>query len=182
MKREKLKCEKARDFSILSVLEKSGHFPVRQSEKEAWFLSPLRSETQASFKVSLSLNRWYDFGEGKGGNVIDLVVLLKGYSVAEALAFLNGETSSFSFHQPPVKDTPPSKITIQRVKEIQHPGLVNYLHQRNIAKKSIIPVEQNLFLRSDCKTVLMAGNSVIHFSKVQPPLKIFVLLRIMKTI
>jgi len=72
MKR-KINCETARNFSVEKALEKLGHFPKKTTEKEAWFLSPFRSETQASFKVSKTKNRWYDHGEGIGGNVIDLV-------------------------------------------------------------------------------------------------------------
>ncbi len=55
-------CESARNVCIVKTLAKLGHFPSRTSEKEAWFLSPLRSETQASFNVSLVKNLWYDFG------------------------------------------------------------------------------------------------------------------------
>jgi len=53
--------------------------------KEAWFLSPLRSETQASFHVSYQKNRWYDFGLGKGRNYLDLIIELKKCSITEAL-------------------------------------------------------------------------------------------------
>ena len=72
MKR-KINCETARNFPVEKALEKLGHFPNRTTEQEAWFLSPFRSETQASLKVSRTKNRWYDHGEGIGGNVIDLV-------------------------------------------------------------------------------------------------------------
>ncbi|MCB0458954.1 MAG: DNA primase, partial [Flavobacteriaceae bacterium] len=64
---------------------------------EAWFLSPFRSESQASFKVSKTKNRWYDHGTGIGGNVIDLVIQLMKCTVQEALNFLNNDLSSFSF-------------------------------------------------------------------------------------
>ena len=57
MKKEKLNCKSARNISITEVLGKLQHFPKKESEKEAWFLSPLRSETQASFKVSKKRNR-----------------------------------------------------------------------------------------------------------------------------
>ena len=60
-------CEKARNIDLVSTLAKSGHFPVRETEKEAWFLSPFRTETQASFKVSLKKNYWIDFGTFEGG-------------------------------------------------------------------------------------------------------------------
>lgn len=93
----KLTCERARSICIVEILAKLGHFPRRIAEKEAWFLSPLRSETQASFKVSLELNRWYDHGLGTGGNGLDLIVAMKNCSVKEALEFLSKEKHSFSF-------------------------------------------------------------------------------------
>ncbi len=102
MKRKKTfstRCETARDFSIEKALAKLGHFPTRTSVKEAWFLSPFRSETQAAFKVSRPLNRWYDHGAGKGGNVIDLVCLLNRSTVREALGWFDNGQISFSFHQ-----------------------------------------------------------------------------------
>ena len=86
MKR-KINCETARNFSVLTAMKKLGHFPNRTTEKEAWFLSPFRSETQASFKVSLTRNRWYDHGMGTGGNVIDLVSKILKCTVKEALEF-----------------------------------------------------------------------------------------------
>jgi DNA primase len=91
MKKErtnKLSCERARAFPIEKALAKLGHFPTKSNEKEAWFLSPIRSETQASFKVSKKLNRWYDHGAGKGGNVIDLICLITNGTVKEALELI----------------------------------------------------------------------------------------------
>ena len=92
----------ARSFPIEKALAKLGHAPTKSTEKEAWYLSPFRSETQASFKVSKKLNRWYDHGVGKGGNVIDLVCLIKEWSVKETLEFLNKNQISFSFQQQPI--------------------------------------------------------------------------------
>jgi len=131
MKADKLTCEKARDISIVSTLENLGHFPRRTKEKEAWFLSPFRSETQASFKVNLQINRWYDHGIGKGGNVIDLVMELNNFSVAETLAFLNGNINSFSFHQHQVNDEQKS-YEIKKVKSLSNLALLNYLKSRGI--------------------------------------------------
>ncbi len=142
MKR-KINCEKARSFSIVKALENLGHFPIKESEKEAWFLSVLRSETQASFKVSKTLNRWYDHGLGKGGNVIDLVVLILKCSVQEALEFLANENPIFSFqqqqviltHVPKVDQETKNKISLLQTKKIEHPALLQYLHSRKIPKE-----------------------------------------------
>ena len=133
MKKEKLTCESARNICITEVLKKLKHFPKKESEKEAWFLSPLRSETQASFKVSKTKNRWYDHGTGIGGNVIDLVIQLMKCTVQEALNFLNNDLSSFSFHQQRLLEAIENEtLTINRIKDIRHPALIEYLEQRRI--------------------------------------------------
>lgn len=134
MEQSRISCEKARNISIVKTLERSGHFPTKKSEKEAWFLSPLRSETQASFKVSLKLNRWYDHGLGKGGNVIDLVIAMNNCSVREALDYLSDGMISFSFHQQPIfrKTERNEGIRILRKSRIENPGLISYLQERKI--------------------------------------------------
>ena len=81
MKEKRLDCEKARNIDIVSTLANLGHFPVRKTEKEAWFLSPFRSETQASFKVSLKENYWIDFGTFEGGSTIDLIMKMENCSL-----------------------------------------------------------------------------------------------------
>jgi len=132
MKKEKINCEKARNLCLLKVLAKLGHFPKKESEKEAWFLSPFRSETQASFKVFKKRNRWYDHGKGIGGNVIDLVSEIFNCSVQEVLEFLNDNLSFFSFQQQPLFIEEETSIIIIKVKDIVHLALIQYLHSRRI--------------------------------------------------
>ena len=132
MKTGRLSCEKARNICIVKSLAKLGHFPSRTTEKEAWFLSPLRSETQASFKVSKQLNRWYDFGIGQGGNVIDLICLLQNCEVKEALQFLNQESIIPTYSSPNNHRPNKRKIQITAVKPLDHPALLYYLKSRKI--------------------------------------------------
>ena len=128
-------CEIARNICIVQALAKLGHFPKRESEKEAWFLSPIRQETQASFKVDKTLNRWYDHGVGKGGNCIDLVCLTCSCSVKEALKILQNNNCSFSFQQQPILESKKAGITINKIKPITHPALIKYLLSRKIPLK-----------------------------------------------
>lgn len=132
MKIERLSCEKARNLCIVKSLAKLGHFPSRASEKEAWFLSPLRSETQASFKVSKVLNRWYDFGIGKGGNLIDLVCVLYNCEVKEALQLLQQDRVSPFLSPPMIKHSEKGKIQITAVEQLKQNGLLIYLKSRKI--------------------------------------------------
>ncbi|WP_435139062.1 toprim domain-containing protein [Formosa sp. A9] len=132
MKR-KMNCEIARNFSVLMALEKLGHFPKKQTEQDAWFLSPFRSETQASFKVSIMKNRWYDHGAGIGGNVIDLVSLVLKCSIKETLEFLSDSNAVFSVHQQQTSVVARNhNIEILKVQEISHPALVQYSNSRKI--------------------------------------------------
>lgn len=131
----RLSCDSARDISVLKALANLGYFPTRQTEKEAWYLSPFRSETEASFKVSISLNRWYDHGEGIGGNCIDLVCKIKKCSVGTALQFL--ENLGIDTIEPILKlsSTLSRKLIISEIKILSHPLLLNYLDKRNIPPK-----------------------------------------------
>ena len=133
MKSKRITCERARNLSIVKTLASFGHFPNRTTDKEAWFLSPLRSETQASFKVSLLLNKWYDHGLGTGGNGLDLIVAMKKCSVKQALELLNIEKDFFFFQQPILKRPTSSEIEILDVKPIQHQALIQYLKARMIS-------------------------------------------------
>ncbi|MDL5514145.1 toprim domain-containing protein [Arenibacter sp. M-2] len=127
------RCERARAFPIEKALAKLGHFPTRTSVKEAWFLSPFRSETQASFKVSRTLNRWYDHGAGTGGNVIDLVCLLNRSTVREALDWLENGQISLSFHQHRFNEFNEEGIKIREVKILGHNALQEYVEVRGIS-------------------------------------------------
>ncbi|MCK0147621.1 toprim domain-containing protein [Arenibacter sp. F26102] len=129
----RLSCERARTYPIEKALAKLGHFPTKESNKEAWFLSPFRSETQASFKVSKKLNRWYDHGIGKGGNVIDLICLINNSSVKETLDWLQNVKISFSFQLPLFKEDNQDKIEIKYFKELAHFALREYVMKRGIS-------------------------------------------------
>lgn len=129
-------CEKARTLCLIATLARAGHFPVRETEKEAWYLSTFRSETQASFKVNKKINRWYDHGEGIGGNTIDVVCQLNNCTVSKALKLLSIQDASFSFHQRPrikLHEDGASKIKIIRTTKIKHAALRQYLASRHIS-------------------------------------------------
>jgi len=137
----------------VKTLAKLGHYPTRKSEKEAWFLSPLRSETQASFSVSLIKNLWFDFGIAKGGTIVDLVVAIKKCSTHAALEYLQNE-NSFSF-SPPKSSTEKIGIQIRHVNVISHPALIQYLDSRKIP----LIIAHNM-----CYEVWYSLNNRIHYA------------------
>tara|TARA_R110002167_G_scaffold18998_3_gene70475 strand:- start:617 stop:1642 length:1026 start_codon:yes stop_codon:yes gene_type:complete len=153
-----ISCERARAFPIEKALAKLGHFPTRTTRKEGWFLSPFRSETQASFKVCKKLNRWYDHGAGKGGNVIDLISQITKQTVKDTLLFLREDASLFSFQQQPVfEGTVPDneKVIITNVKPISHPALLGYIKSRKV---------QISIAKSYCREVHYTFNGKPYFA------------------
>src|SRR6478609_4932281 len=133
-----------KNTDIVDYLASLGFKPTKISRNDYWFISPFRDEKTASFKVNRDLNRWYDFGDGKGGNLIDFGILFYQCSVKD---FLEKMKSSFSFQQPVShiknEDDDNRKIKIISEKEITSLVLLRYLHTRRIpadfARKLLSP-------------------------------------------
>jgi len=96
MQTDKLTCAKANEIDLVDFLLNLGHSPNKIRGNDYWFLSPFRTEKDASFKVNRKFNVWYDHGMGKGGNLVDFGILYLGISISEFLETLNQK--SFSFH------------------------------------------------------------------------------------
>lgn len=66
--------EQAKQIRLEDFLLSLGHLPVRHSGIKTWYYSPLRIERTPSFKVNTNRNLWYDYGLGKGGGIIELMM------------------------------------------------------------------------------------------------------------
>jgi DNA primase len=124
----------AREISIEKVLKNLGCEPTKSNENDSWYLSPFRQEKSASFKVNRKINRWYDHGEQKGGNVIDFVIQKFGFNVTEALNYLK-KFDDFFYFQKQVFETTDEKDNIDNIEKIipvQHLALIQYLKSRGI--------------------------------------------------
>ena len=51
----------AKQIKIADFLHSLGYSPVKQQGINLWYKSPLREETEPSFKVNTERNQWYDF-------------------------------------------------------------------------------------------------------------------------
>lgn len=65
-----------KSIPLATFLSQLGHEPTARKGTRLWYKSPLRQEHTPSFKVETTLNCWYDFGLGRGGNIIDLAAEL----------------------------------------------------------------------------------------------------------
>lgn len=131
----KTSCIEAREMDLVSYLFTLGYAPAKINHADYWYCSPFRDEKTPSFKVNRKLNRWYDHGVGKGGNLIDFAILYNNCTVGEFLKSFQKEIP----HHPPMPSALPKEQTntdrrIQIVKTgpIVSFHLERYLHQRRI--------------------------------------------------
>ncbi|MDQ2720431.1 MAG: CHC2 zinc finger domain-containing protein [Bacteroidota bacterium] len=80
-----MNCDEANQIDLANYLSSLGYEPAKIKGNDYWYLSPLRQEKEASFKVNKNKNVWYDHGLAKGGNVIDFVTEYYRCNVSEAL-------------------------------------------------------------------------------------------------
>lgn len=123
--------EQAKSILLSDYLYTIGYYPCKQQNHNLWYISPLRNESEPSFKVNLKRNEWYDFGIGKGGDIIAFVCELHQTDVGKALHILSGKPisgNSFSFRQ---KDAFDSFEDIM-IRPLSNIALIDYLHQRGI--------------------------------------------------
>ena len=103
----------AKSISINDFLQQAGHTVVKTTAKNFKYLSPFRDEKEPSFHVTKDGRGWKDFGDGRGGNIIDLAyrmssglplpTRLSGEQVKEAVAYIERIVgTTISYRLPPV--------------------------------------------------------------------------------
>uniref|UniRef100_UPI004055A460 toprim domain-containing protein n=1 Tax=Alistipes sp. TaxID=1872444 RepID=UPI004055A460 len=125
---------------IRDYLVQRGITPKQENARYGFYLSPLREELDASFKVDYLQNLWYDFGVGRGGSIIDLVMEVERCNFQQAIERLrNGNISTSNLVTSPTLHTSPNRLQVLGDYPLHHPALINYLAARaidiSIAKK-----------------------------------------------
>jgi len=175
---KKLKCEQAKEIDLVDYLASLGHLPEKTSNQDYWYLSPLREEKTASFKVNQQKNVWYDHATDKGGDLIDFGTLYHNCSISELLDRLSGYQARPvpSFHPPTVpghlsgansrfagekKETPDSKIVVLDSRPLAAKELLNYLQKRCIPLEIASPFckEVDFLLYGKKRTVIGFQNN-----------------------
>jgi DNA primase len=139
-------CAEARQTDLVDYLSGLGHLPMKIRNQDYWYLSPLRKEKTASFKVNRIKNLWFDFGTGLGGDILDFGVLFHKCSVNELLKSLNqSNPAQLSYFHPQTlnpkrtmstsgekeKDTR-GKIVVTDIRPLTGSSLLEYLESRGI--------------------------------------------------
>ena len=80
-----MNCAEANQVDMVEYLVLLGYEPRKIRNADHWYLSPLRDEKEASFKVNIHKNVWYDHGLGKGGTLVDFAREFYHCSTSQAL-------------------------------------------------------------------------------------------------
>lgn len=131
-----LSYSEAKGIAITDYLSRLGFEPARVRGNDYWYRSPFRSERDASFKVNVKLNLWYDHGEGVGGTLLDLGPRLHSCTIREFVSRL--EDSNLSLNVVPrKKDMEPAenRVEILATVPLNDSALLDYLSQRRIDRE-----------------------------------------------
>ncbi len=153
-----MNCRQFNRISLEEVLLSLGHLPTKQNEKEAWYLNPFASESQASFKLNKSLNIWYLHSEGIGGNNTDFTKKYLNASIKDVLEWAEKQNFS-SFHQQNIIQTQKSlqpNYQITAIKELQNEHLKKYLEQRGLSP-TIYPFLKEVHFKTGDKNLYAVG-------------------------
>jgi len=137
---ESLSCIEARKIDMVDYLFSLGHQPVKIRGNDYWYLSPLKNEKTASFKVNRKLNAWYDHSLQKGGNLVDFGILFHRCSISELLQKLLQQNSLYiqplkpfdSLCPPPLAGEKGKIIVLDIRHYIKSSALTEYLDYRKI--------------------------------------------------
>jgi len=141
--------QQVKQIPLEDFLKQLGYVPSRTSGGQLWYLSPLRHESTPSFKVNQRLNAWYDFGDGSGGDIIDLVKSLDTISsISEALVrikeVMGSQPKSIRRLQPALTQEPTPAMDVISIGPIKSRSLRAYLMDRGITPERIADLVQEI--------------------------------------
>ena len=148
-----------KNIPLADFLSSLGYEPAVRKGTRLWYKSPLRQEQTPSFKVDTALNCWYDFGAGKGGNIIDLATELYQSTdlrylmrcIANSYPVPSVQTVASSF---PQRHSAPSVEQFEVV-PLEHRALIAYLQERGIPAH---------IAKSNCKEAHYSLNGKSYFA------------------
>jgi len=121
---------------IVQYLESLGYPRDKKHSGQSYifFKSPLRNiEKTASFAVKIRTNTWFDYGIGRGGNIISLCMELEHLSFPKAIERL----TSIPLYRNMImreyaEEAHKSSVEVLEVKTLSSPELISYLKSRKI--------------------------------------------------
>ena len=122
--------EQAKTIDLNSFLNICGYFPVTTKKNVNWYLSPFRHEEKPSFKVENNL--WIDFGMGKGGSIIDFLLLKKEFNIKTVLKALEYLSNIEIFKIKNIEKEENQKKEKYILRNLSKRSLIKYIVSRNL--------------------------------------------------
>ena len=128
----------AKRLDLPEFLGRLGYEPTAERNGQLWYLSPFRHEKTPSFKINPELNAWYDFAEGKGGDILDFVkALQKVDTVSGALSCIRDVARSHKVPKqvqlPLARQTKSPSLVLDSIGPLRSKALLTYLTKRGIS-------------------------------------------------
>ena len=122
--------KQAKTIDLNNFLNICGYFPVDTKKNGNWYISPFRNEDKPSFKIENNL--WFDFGIGKGGTIIDFLLMEKRYNlntIQEVLNYLSNieVLKTNNIKKEKIKNNKEYILT-----DLKKKSLIEYLTSRNL--------------------------------------------------
>lgn len=145
MENHKLNAKEIKEnYSLVDLLARLGYEPIKCVRNEQLYLSMLRdSDTTPSFSVNDKQGTWFDFGNGKGGNIIDFgLQYWKDLPFSEVLEKIiltcGGSVPTLSSTSNYKRQTPAGKEPNYQILDIKDLGgnaaILNYLESRGVGQ------------------------------------------------
>lgn len=131
-----LKIEEIRNISIESYLRIKGIEPNRDKGNSLYYAAVWRDgDNPNNVHVDTERNVWYDYKDGVGGGIIELVMLIEKCSLPEALKLLSNRFANISIIQPRERKLVDKvkTIAVTKVGDIYSYPIKNYLTERGIS-------------------------------------------------
>lgn len=132
--------QEANSIPLGDILARYGYKPSRRYGGYDMYSSPFRRDSSPSFKVFINENRWYDFGEGSHGRVVDLVMRMENCAFPQAMRRIEELGFSGLAVVPPVRLAAASpgrtvqapSMTVLKVIPVENRHLLDYAASRHI--------------------------------------------------
>lgn len=128
----KSRIEQAKKVNLVEYLRSQGY---EISETSGYYRcsSPLRGESNPSFDINKKTLKWKDRGNGKKGDIIDLVQELHHCDFNEAVDKILGNKANFEHPELKAVERDKPNIEILEVLSLSDPKLMSYIAGRQIS-------------------------------------------------
>lgn len=146
------------DYPVLDYfhsLVKSGFLKYEGIHGKEYFFGFLEQRT-GSIAVDDKAKVWYDHSAGKGGDIIAAVQEFENKTFLESVESLSGSVPKREF-VPRQKPEIAPKIVVEKVSEISHHALIQYIRGRGIDLQDIAPFGKEVHWRNKGKRYFAVG-------------------------